>query len=104
MNTSEHLTPDDLDAALEQSLAAMQPSVHLETCEACQDLVDAERELVGSAERDAPVQPVLAVRGYGHGPGGLAGPVRAAGVPDMQSTDGPEPPVAGCARHRPRSC
>lgn len=41
-----HLTPDDLDAALEQSLAD-QPSVHLETCKACQDLVVAERELVG---------------------------------------------------------
>ena len=42
----EHLTPDDLDAALEQSLAA-QAVLHLEACAPCQDLLDAERDLVG---------------------------------------------------------
>ena len=41
-----HLTPDDLDAALEQS-TGFQPSQHLESCQACQDLLEAERELVG---------------------------------------------------------
>ena len=41
-----HLTPDDLDTALEESLGS-QPSLHLESCQACQDLLGAERELVG---------------------------------------------------------
>jgi hypothetical protein len=41
-----HLTPDDLDAALEQSTES-QASQHLESCQACQDLLEAERELVG---------------------------------------------------------
>lgn len=41
-----HLTPDDLDTALEQSLGS-QSSQHLESCQACQDLLAAERELVG---------------------------------------------------------
>ena len=41
-----HLTPDDLDGALEQSLGP-QSSLHLESCQACQDLLEAERELVG---------------------------------------------------------
>lgn len=42
----EHLTPDDLDAALEGSLAN-QVVLHLESCTSCQDLLEAERELVG---------------------------------------------------------
>ena len=41
-----HLTPDDVDAALEQRLA-VQPSAHLGTCQACQELLEAERELAG---------------------------------------------------------
>jgi hypothetical protein len=42
----EHLTPDHLDAALEESLAG-QAALHLEACTSCQDLLQAERELVG---------------------------------------------------------
>lgn len=42
----QHLTPDDLDAALESSIAP-DASQHLDSCQACQDLLEAERELVG---------------------------------------------------------
>lgn len=41
-----HLTPDDLDAAIEER-SGSQASQHLESCQACQDLLEAERELVG---------------------------------------------------------
>ena len=42
----EHLNPDDLEAALEGSIAD-QTVLHLEACTSCQDLLEAERELVG---------------------------------------------------------
>ena len=42
----DHLTPDDLDALLAESITAP-VSLHLESCRDCRELVDVERRLVG---------------------------------------------------------
>ncbi len=41
----DHLTPGDLDAVL-ASEASEKASLHLETCQSCQDLLEKERQLV----------------------------------------------------------
>ncbi len=41
----DHLTPGDLDAVLAEQ-AGSEVSLHLETCESCQDLLEKERQLV----------------------------------------------------------
>ena len=59
----EHLTPDDLDAALEGSLAN-QVVLHLETCTSCQDLLEAERAVIALSDGlDPPTGARLPLRG-----------------------------------------